>query len=91
MRSARSLGGQMSLIERARAGDEVSEVTARTYGATVTRRMDLDQGRQAADARRFCCVMARDESGAVVGRSSGVARRDASWGQSAEGRRRGWR
>lgn len=34
----------MSLIERARAGDEVSEVTARTYGATVTRRMDLDQG-----------------------------------------------
>ena len=44
MRSARSLGGQMSLIERARAGDEVSEVTARTYGATVTRRMDLDQG-----------------------------------------------
>lgn len=44
VRSARSLGGQMSLIERARAGDEVSEVTARTYGATVTRRMDLDQG-----------------------------------------------
>jgi len=41
VRMAREAGKQLKLLDRAKAGDEVSETTAGTYAATVARRMDL--------------------------------------------------
>lgn len=42
VKMAREAGKQLGLLDRAKAGDEVSEKTAGTYAATVTRRMDLN-------------------------------------------------
>lgn len=41
VKTAREMGVQSNLGERAKAGDAVSDKTAKTYAATVSRRMDL--------------------------------------------------